>query len=672
LLPLLAALYLMVMPDEMEISKIRITRNDKTQNVTLPYLADMDRYETFSLSFSLILKNENVNLNIIPVGCIMEILINGKKIPLENLKGLCDYSRGINFDFSQYVQKGFNHFNFRIRNSVGGSGSINVVPYEGRVNLSFLYYVFALLALASVALIFRKLKFAFAIVQNWFAFPQLTRAHCVLLFILIFLLSAFLRAWGFGEYPAGLNQDEAIMAYDAYADLTYGMDQNGNHNSVYNVSYGHGQSMGYNYIMRPFIDIFGLNITAVRLPMLILSLISLLFFYLLLMHICGVEAALIGLFLLALNPWHIMLSRWALDCNLAPLIFLPAIYFIVIAHKKPIFFIFGMFLLGLSCYGYAMMLMFYSAFIPIMIWHMFQNKTIPKIYAIPGFLIFGLVSAPLVLWWIINTFDYPAFDLFGLHIPRMTVLRSTTAVNINLDNFKYFGEFILTGNDGLISNAISPFGPFYPFMLAFIFYGIYVLFAKFKGRASEMKFWLISAVILALAINININRINMIFFPLIFAATLGIAEVQKYVKSFVPVLATLIIITTAAFVDVYLTSFNENNQYLYFDLYEKAIEYAVENSQQNATIYISGVSAPYVFALYATKMSPQHFINTVVYSNPDGKSRYVLRFDRFVNGLPNTLNKGEIAIFHVNEENHNLRNEARKVTAFGNFLVVEN
>jgi len=231
---------------------------------------------------------------------------------------------------------------------------------------------------------------------------------------------------------------------------------------------------------------------------------------------------------------------------------------------------------------------------------------------------------------------------------------------------------MLTGNDGLISNAISPFGPFYSFMLVFIVFGIYVLFAKFKGKASEMKFWLVLAIVLALVINININRINMIFFPLIFAATLGIAEIQKYVKSFVPVMASLIIITTAAFVNVYFTSFNKNNQYMYFNLYDKAIEYAVQNNPSNSTIYISGVNAPYVFALYATKMPPQKFVNSVVYANPNAEFRHVLRFDRFVTAVPYSLNEGEIGVFHKNEVNYNLRNNAKKITAFGNFLVVEN
>jgi len=655
-LPLLAVVFLIMIFLSPEVLETKITRNGITENVKLPYIVDMPHNEAFFVSFDLLVKNNKfAKFNVIPDDCIQEILINGKNFPLDGIQGLCDCAKGANFDFSKYVQNGSNHFEFRIINSGGGPAGFDIKSFS-------LMNVFALLALISAIFIFIKLKSMPIIIKNKYRIAL----------GLIFLLAVILRLWGFGEYPAGLNQDEAIMAYDAYADLTYGMDQNGNHNSVYNVSWGGGQSMGYNYIMRPFIKIFGLNIITVRLPMLILSIVSLIFFYLLLKYLCGINTALLGLFLLAFNPWHIMLSRWALDCNLAPLIFLPGVYFTAISIKKPAFFILGMFLLGLSCYGYATMLILYAVFIPLMAWYIFRNKIVPIKYAVSGFLTFALVSAPLALWWFINTFDYPAFKLLGLYVPRMTVLRSASTVNITIDNFKRFGEFMLTGNDGLISNAISPFGPFYPFMLVFIVFGIYVLFTMFKGKAAEIKFWLLSAIVLALVINININRINMIFFPLIFSATLGIAEIQKHVKAFVSVLASLIIITAAAFTNVYFTSFNQDNQYMYFNLYDKAIEYAVQNSSSNSTIYISGVNAPYVFALYATKMQPQRFKNTVIYANPNGEIRHVLRFDRFVTDVPRSLNEGETGVFHKNEVNHNLRSRAKKITTFGNFLVVEN
>jgi len=143
----------------------------------------------------------------------------------------------------------------------------------------------------------------FLSLKNRFILPSRlsSRQHkCVFIIILIF--ACFLRMWGFGEYPAGFNQDELSMAYDAYADVVYGMDRNGDHNPVYAVAWGSGQNMGYNYILRPFIMAFGLNIVTVRLPMLIFSIISLFFFYLLLKHFFGANVALLGLFILAFNP----------------------------------------------------------------------------------------------------------------------------------------------------------------------------------------------------------------------------------------------------------------------------------------------------------------------------------------------------------------------------------
>jgi 4-amino-4-deoxy-L-arabinose transferase-like glycosyltransferase len=674
LLPLLAILFLAIVFMHPEISNVKLTRNNATENIELPYLVnDMPGNEVFFISLNLTLKNKTAKFNIVPDDCIQEILINGKKFPLDGIQGICNCEKGAHFDFSEYVQKGMNYFEFNVINSGGGPAGFNVKTYGGINQFSLIHYIFVLIFLISVVLILIKIKPVFAVVKKQIisSYEFSAKQHKII-FGLIFFFAVALRLYGFGDYPAGLNQDEAIMAYDAYADSFYGMDQNGNHNSVYNVSWGGGQSMGYNYVMRPFIKVFGLNIITVRLPMLILSIISLVFFYLLLKELFFFCFSLLGLFLLAFNPWHIMISRWALDCNLAPLIFLPAIYFAIMSYKKPAFFILSMFLFGCAGYGYAALLMLYVVFIPFMIWHVFRHKTVPVKYAISGFLTFGLVSLPLAMWMIINTFNFPAFKFLWLYVPRMTVLRSASTVSFELDNFKRFGEFMITGNDGLISNAISPFGPLYSFMLAFILFGIYFLFVKYKGKASEVKFWFISAVILALAINININRINMIFFPFIFLATLGIAEINRQIKCIAPILASLVIVMTICFANVYFTTFNQNNQYMYFNQYDHAIEYAIQNTEPTSTIYISGVNAPYVFALYVTKLHPQKFINTVVYANPGGEIRHVMRFDRFVTAVPHVLNSGETGVFHRNEVHNNMRNQAKKITPFGNFLVVEN
>lgn len=673
---LLAVAFLITVFIRPKISDIKLTRNNITEDIDFPYLTnDMPGGEVFFISFNLSVKNESAKFNVIPDDCIQEILINGKKFPLDGIQGLCDCEKGAYFDFSKYVQNGLNSLEFRIVNSGGGPAGFNIKASNGLKQFSLAHYAFAFFSLLSFILILRKLNFksiADSFKKLHIPLFQLSEKQHRIIFISILFFAVALRLWDFGSTPAGLNQDELSMAYDSYADLVYGMDRNGDHNAVYAVAFGCGEFMGYNYVLRPFIKVFGFNTITIRLPMLVFSIISLIVFYLLLKHSFDRNTALLGFFLLALNPWHIMLSRWAFGGNLAPLIFLIGIYFSVLSQKKPVFFIPGMFLFAFSCYAYMNAFILCAVFIPLMILYVLIRKTIPIKYAISGILTFSLVCAPLVIWMIINVFDFPAFKLLGLSIPRMSVMRSSSVVSFDFDNFTRLGELLLLGQDGLIHNALPKFGALYPFMLPFILFGVYVLFVKYRSKAVEMKFWFISAIILALLISININRANLLFFPLIFLATLGIAEIHKYAKFVVPVLASLIIITTIGFANAYFTVFNENNQHSYFNRFDNAIEYAVQNSQPNTTIYLSGVNMPYIFALYATKMPPQKFLNTVVYANPKAEFRHVVRFDRFVTDVPRSLNPGETGVFHKNEVNHNIRNQAKKITPFGNFLVVEN
>ncbi|MCL2259769.1 MAG: hypothetical protein FWC15_00270 [Fibromonadales bacterium] len=161
LLPLLAIAYLIILPSKIEFSDVKATRNNKTENIKLPYSISTEANEVFFISFNLLTKNQSVKFNIIPDNCIEEILINGKKFPLNGIDGICDYHKGAYFDFSQYAQKGLNHFEFRILNHGGPAGLRVETPYNGFRSLSIMHYVFALLFLLSTALILRKIKFRF-------------------------------------------------------------------------------------------------------------------------------------------------------------------------------------------------------------------------------------------------------------------------------------------------------------------------------------------------------------------------------------------------------------------------------------------------------------------------------------------------------------------------------
>ncbi|MDR2595659.1 MAG: hypothetical protein LBC87_12900 [Fibromonadaceae bacterium] len=162
LLLLLTLAYIIVTPARMEFSNIKSTRNNNIEDIKLPYSFNGERNEEFTISFNLLVKNKSfAKFNIIPDDCIQEIIINGKKFPLDGIKGLCDYSKGAYFDFSKYVQEELNFFEIRVLNR-GEVGGLKIqTPYNGFKSLSLMHYVFTLLLLLSIALILRKFKFGF-------------------------------------------------------------------------------------------------------------------------------------------------------------------------------------------------------------------------------------------------------------------------------------------------------------------------------------------------------------------------------------------------------------------------------------------------------------------------------------------------------------------------------
>jgi len=162
LLPLLAVAYFMVISTRLDISDLKLIRGDKIEDIKLPFLSeDIQNQESFLMTFNLFVKNKVAILNIVPDDCIQEILINGKKVPLDEIKNLCIDLKGIKFDFSKYVQNGLNHIEIRIINH-GGPGGVSIaMPNDGFRSLSLIHYVFTLLFLFSVVLILRKLKFRF-------------------------------------------------------------------------------------------------------------------------------------------------------------------------------------------------------------------------------------------------------------------------------------------------------------------------------------------------------------------------------------------------------------------------------------------------------------------------------------------------------------------------------
>src|SRR5262249_29021390 len=158
---------------------------------------------------------------------------------------------------------------------------------------------------------------------------------CDLTILACLLLGAGVRIYAFVAFPPGLHQDEVSAGYDAFALLKYGIDRNGFHNPVALVGWGSGMFALGSYVAMPFIALLGLSPFSLRLPVLIAGIASIALVAKLAKEIRGLLVARIAAFLLAICPWHIIVSRWALDSNLLPFVLLVGTLTFVLSLKHP-------------------------------------------------------------------------------------------------------------------------------------------------------------------------------------------------------------------------------------------------------------------------------------------------------------------------------------------------
>lgn len=482
---------------------------------------------------------------------------------------------------------------------------------------------------------------------------QLIENQWTLLFI--FLIGILLRSFAFGAIPPGLNQDEASVGYDAYVLLKYGIDRNGYHNPVHLVAWGSGQNALYAYFAMPFIQLFGLTPFSVRLPSLVFGIISLGLFYGL-AKLCGSRRfALTAAFLITINPWHMMVSRWSLESNLFPFVFLIAVFILVCAIQKTKFYPLAAFIFGLSLYSYGTAYFVVPFFLLLTIPYLLVHKKISARQTLLSGLVFTVTSIPILLFILINKFKMEPMITSYLSIPRLTEPRFSVISSLfgddffrqSIKNFANFLKLLVVQNDGLPWNSIPQYGFMYLFSLPFVILGVWNAVLSFlqkhgsphkNSREFNMNWillaWLCSALVLGFVTEININRVNIVFLPLLFFLAKGIDLSMEKVKELSLPIIALYLASFLFFAHSYFTEYPARVSDAFYHGFGDAVSYAVNNSAIRDKIYVSNqVNMPYIYALFYGKVDPNSYLATVKYRNPGGAFQWVDSFDRYQFGI---------------------------------------
>lgn len=161
--------------------------------------------------------------------------------------------------------------------------------------------------------------------------PPAARALCLALLAAVLLLAGLMRTADLAGRPFGLFRDEAEKGYNAWALATSGgaVDFSGGLGSgppiqwrrlpwMINVMGGQTSAL-YQYVAAPLMSLSGLSITTTRLPSALVGTLTVLLAGLLAWRAWGAWAGVAAALALALSPWHLNFSRWALEGIFVPL-----------------------------------------------------------------------------------------------------------------------------------------------------------------------------------------------------------------------------------------------------------------------------------------------------------------------------------------------------------------
>ncbi len=504
-----------------------------------------------------------------------------------------------------------------------------------------------------------------------------------ILFMLIMVTGIFVRIFRFGSLPDGINQDEAFAGYEAYSLLRYGKDSFGYSFPVYLTTWGSGMNVLNSYLMIPFIAIFGLKTWVIRMPQLIVAIFTLMVCYLIMKRLFNERAGLIAMFIMAIVPWHIMLSRWGLESNLAPGFLMFGFYFFIRGMENQKFYIVSALMYGLSLYSYATIWPFVPLIVLLeVIYALYLKKLHFDRYIVISVILLAVLALPLLLFLLVNSGRIDELKLGVISIPKLLYMRSGEISLKNVpENFKNILNIMTNQTDGLITNVYGEYSFLYKITLIFFAYGIIIsiinIAKNIKSRQILGQVFLIiqfvGGFLLTLLVYVNINRANSLMIPIIMLAAYGIYDIAERVNfKLIWVIAVCYLCFFVDFSHAYFTSYNEYAGNAFCVGLEEAMDYAEELSEDSNTIYITSyVSQSRV--MFYSKIPVDEYINTVVYNNypgafigTDSFGRYCMSFDIY-----NNIDANGIYILDIGTDSSVLESYGFKPKEFGYYKVLE-
>ena len=408
----------------------------------------------------------------------------------------------------------------------------------------------------------------------------------------VFIVGLFVRLNALSSYPVGFHMDEASLGYNAYSLLVTGKDENNNKYPLYIDTFGDNRPTGYNYIAILPIILFGLTEFSTRIPGAFFGSITILAVFFLADSIFrNKQVALVSSILLALAPWHIILSR-ASDEAIVALFFITVgfTFFVHSIRKQSTKLIFtGTFFLSLSYFFYHTP----RVFVPLLFFFLLLacfsviKKTTRKyqVICVSSFVFISAISFVLVFLVSGGTGRFSQVNIFNnfqtvffqkqqiqedaiAHSPYLASRFfhnkiSNVLLVFTSNYFDYFGLNFLFTRGGLpIWYSIPRQGLLYFIELPFILIGIYQLIRQRSNPLYRIPLvWLLIGPFVGAVTMDDIPNINraLVMFPMLnIIAAFGYFFISNTFKK-----NKRLIFSSVSIVALLLSFFYFSHQYYY-------------------------------------------------------------------------------------------------------------
>jgi hypothetical protein len=483
---------------------------------------------------------------------------------------------------------------------------------------------------------------------------QKASTRWLIIFWSIVVLGGILRFYALGRIPAGLNGDEAEEGVEAISLIATSMDRWGNRFPVFFPHVGSGMNALYTYLTLPLFYYFGPSVAVLRVVSATLGFLTLFTTYFIGKINFDRNTGLLAMLLVAVLPWHFMISRWGIEWSILPFWFSLGIVTFGMALRSETSSLWKLVVLlpwAIGIYSY------FASAIPVAAISLLTvvafRRTILQQWQwwLAGLVVAFVADIPIIFFVCVNflKLTFPLHLGLPFSIPILPVSRLSEIGEPFVPQLIKNITFIVSGyRDGLVWNHSLNFPPLTGAAPVITLIGIVAMTGSAirNRRPSFLLNILLVSVLSVLTIRLNINRFNWFFIPSIVACAGSMVRFYRHQAA--PLIKKSLVIGSGLYLSLFLAMFylnyfsQFNTEILSEDValrngfrvgLDDALHSAVGLAAADETIYVeAGKSHPYLYVIFYGLADIRSFQTTRRMRTAADGLYHVAAFDRFVFG----------------------------------------